>query len=328
MTAAPMDNMSRDSILQLLTGMGAQQADEPAPPCTVFDWRQSHYFNEEQMQTLQSALTDLTKAQALELERLCGAGFSVAVTGVTQHYASSLLDGFSTEEPSPLFQAFGTNPEEVQGVLVLTPENARIWVGLLMGASEGEAEGEAELSEFELSLLADITGTVIRAWSQLGEDFPFQPHGGGVCEGLRIPWDRAGHLCLLTCTVTRQGEGEDDEGQSSEVRYVLPCDILASLAEKRLVTQKATPEALSEAIMENLQEYPVAVKGEVGRTSLSFQELMQLREQDVVVLDRLVHEPIDMIVAGRPTFRAVLGRSQGHQALLITEIQEESGSVS
>jgi flagellar motor switch protein FliM len=176
--------------------------------------------------------------------------------------------------------------------------------------------------------LGDVTKTVIRAWTQLGDTYGFQAHADGVCEGLVLPWDRAGHLCQVTCTLTRKTEGDEDEGPNSEVRFVLPCEAVAALAEKVTIVQQMSPEQVSQTIAQRLQDYPVCIRGEVGRTTLRFQEIMELREQDVVVLDRSIREPIDVVVVGRSVFRAVLGQSQGRQALQIVAAPARGESVS
>jgi flagellar motor switch/type III secretory pathway protein FliN len=290
--------------------------------CTPFDWHQSHYFTPEQLERLQAAAIELVKAQESALSQLCGGAIEMTLTGVTQEYASVLLDRLNAADPSPLFQAFGRYPGEALGALMLTPESARVWVSLLMGPSEGDGSDTA-FSEFELSLLGDVTNAAIRSWAQLGEDYRYAPHAQGIGIGLSMPWDRASHLCQIACTLSRKTEDEDEVGERSEACFVLPCEALAPLAKKTTNTQQAHPEQLTEAIKHHLLEYPVRVSGEVGRTMLRFHELMELREQDVVVLDRSIHDPIDVMVAGRSVFRAFAGQCQGRQALKIANPNQE-----
>lgn len=326
MTLEASQNMDRDTVLQLLAHAGSIPEAEPKKACTRFDWREAHYFTPAQQGTLQEALAVLGPAISRGLAHLCGGEFSVEVTQVTQHYTSALLDQYSQSEAETLYQAFGTAAQASLGVIALTLEHARTWVSLLMGASEG-GEQDTGLSAFERSLLADVTGTVARAWASLGEDHAYEPHTEGVCEVLRVPWNRVGCVCRIHWVLTKHGE-EDAESQISEADFILPCATLRVLAEKSVRTQQAAPEQLSRAMVDHLQDYPVPVWAEVGQTTLSFQAMMQLRVHDVVVLDRSAHEPIDVVVAGQRAFRAALGKCQGQQAVRVTARVSEHGTGS
>lgn len=328
MTIKAPNNMERDTVLQLLASAGSKPEAESDKAYTRFDWREAHYFTPQQQETLQEALAALGPAISRGLAQLCGGEFSVEVTQVTQHYTSALLDQYSQEEAKPLFQAFGTAAQAALGVIALTLEHARTWVSLLMGSSEA-GEQDTGLSAFERSLLADVTGTVARAWASLGEDHAYEPHTEGVCEALRVPWNRVGCVCRIHWVLTRLGEEEADN-QISEADFILPGSVLCVLAEKSVCTQQAAPEQLSRAMSDHLQDYPVPVWAEVGQTTLSFQAMMQLRVHDVVVLDRSAYEPIDVVVAGQHAFRAALGKCQGQQAVRVTArvSEREVGSSS
>jgi len=323
MTLPDAKNMGRDTIMRLLANVGSAPEAEPAKACTQFDWREAHYFTPLQLETLKEALSELGPAIAQGLMKLCGGEFSVEVTDVSQHYTSSLMDQYSHAEGETLFQAFGSAEEEALGVIAVSPEHARTWVSFLMGSSEGGEEDTA-LSAFELSLLADITGTVAQAWSQLGDAYAYQPRAEGVCTALSMPWNRAGCVCRIHWVLTKIGEEETDP-QTSEAVFILPGSVVAMLAEKKVCVQRATPEALSQAMTHHLQDIPVPVRVEVGQTMLSFQAMLQLRVHDVVVLDRSAYEPIDVVVAGQRAFRAALGKSQGQQAVRVTARVADSG---
>ncbi len=326
MTTEALQNMDRDTVLHLLANAGSIPEAEPNKACTRFDWREAHYFTPRQQETLQEALAVLGPTISRGLAQLCGSEFSVEVTQVTQHYTAALLDQYSQGEVETLYQAFGTSAQASLGAIALTLEHARTWVSLLMGSSEA-GEQDKGLSAFERSLLADVTGTVARAWASLGEDHAYEPHTEGVCEVLHVPWNRVGCVCRIHCVLTRLGEEEADH-QISEADFILPCSALRMLAEKPVSTQQAAPEQLSRAMVDHLQDYPVPVRAEVGQTTLSFQAMMQLRVHDVVVLDRSAHEPIDVVVAGQRAFRAALGRCQGQQAVCVTARVSEHGTGS
>jgi flagellar motor switch protein FliN len=60
---------------------------------------------------------------------------------------------------------------------------------------------------------------------------------------------------------------------------------------------QATTDAASKKIdPEVLQNIPVTVSVEVGRTSIKIRDLMRLTQGSVVELDRLAGEPLDLLV--------------------------------
>jgi flagellar motor switch protein FliN len=61
--------------------------------------------------------------------------------------------------------------------------------------------------------------------------------------------------------------------------------------------ESTTPQGLSEKINADiLQNIPVTISVEVGRTSLKIRDLMRLTQGSVVELDRLAGEPLDLLV--------------------------------
>jgi len=69
-------------------------------------------------------------------------------------------------------------------------------------------------------------------------------------------------------------------------------------AVKETVEQPVSPEAaLKNKINSDvLQNIPVTISVEVGRTSLKIRDLMRLTQGSVVELDRLAGEPLDLLV--------------------------------
>ena len=56
----------------------------------------------------------------------------------------------------------------------------------------------------------------------------------------------------------------------------------------------------SEINSDVLQNIPVTISVEVGRTSLKIRDLMRLTQGSVVELDRLAGEPLDLLVNNTP----------------------------
>jgi len=69
-----------------------------------------------------------------------------------------------------------------------------------------------------------------------------------------------------------------------------------------------------------LFEVGVGLSVELGRTSISAQELLHLDVGDVVVLDKEMKKPVTMMVQGIPKFTAHPGKTRGNRAVQILDV--------
>jgi flagellar motor switch protein FliN/FliY len=75
-------------------------------------------------------------------------------------------------------------------------------------------------------------------------------------------------------------------------------DTETNAVEEETTEQVVTPEAAlkNKINADVLQNIPVTISVEVGRTSLKIRDLMRLTQGSVVELDRLAGEPLDLLV--------------------------------
>lgn len=71
-----------------------------------------------------------------------------------------------------------------------------------------------------------------------------------------------------------------------------------SKADMAALEAQATGPSIQEANMETVLEIPVTLSMEVGRTSISIRNLLNLNQGSVVELDRVAGEPLDVLVNG------------------------------
>lgn len=75
-------------------------------------------------------------------------------------------------------------------------------------------------------------------------------------------------------------------------------DTETNAVEEEITETEVSPEAAikNKINSEVLQNIPVTISVEVGRTSLKIRDLMRLTQGSVVELDRLAGEPLDLLV--------------------------------
>ena len=73
-----------------------------------------------------------------------------------------------------------------------------------------------------------------------------------------------------------------------------------------------------------LQDLPVEVVVELGRTRKTIRDLAALDREDVIELDRAANEPLDLVVGGRVLARGEVVMVGDRMALRITEVLGEA----
>lgn len=69
-----------------------------------------------------------------------------------------------------------------------------------------------------------------------------------------------------------------------------------------------------------LQEIPLELTIELGRSNLTVRELAQLTCDDVIELDRLASQPLDVLAGGRVIARGEVVVVDGRVSLRVTEL--------
>lgn len=69
-----------------------------------------------------------------------------------------------------------------------------------------------------------------------------------------------------------------------------------------------------------LQDVDVRLSVELGRTSMKLKDVMALAEDSVVTLDKMVDEPLDVLVNGKLIARAEIVSENGRFAMRIVEL--------
>lgn len=75
-----------------------------------------------------------------------------------------------------------------------------------------------------------------------------------------------------------------------------------------------------------LRDVDVRLSVELGRTSMKLKDIMNLSEDSVVMLDRLVDEPLDVLVNGKLIARAEIVAEGGRFGMRILELAHSANT--
>jgi flagellar motor switch protein FliM len=322
MTDPSAANLNRAKLHQLLAAVGSAPAqDEPTPEAVLYDWRDPHYFNEDQCNRLAAVMSQVSALLAERCAHYFNSEFKVVPTSITQHSAGDLSQHF---DPKRGFsQAFGPEAKPACGFLGVGAEIAMDWVTRLLGDTEAEQDTERMLSSLEESLLSDLIGALVEAFlTVLKPHHELRPSGEVSRGSVDVAFEPTDPICRIVFQIS---QAEGDDSAASEVTFVLAGPILAPVVGKSLQPLPTIPpDELSRLLMEHVHQMPVSVTARLASTRLSFEEVLDLASGDVLLIDKPLDEPVELIINNQTVFRGRPAQSTGQYAVFITERATDS----
>ena len=314
--ASSANHLGRAKIGQLLAAVGSRPAPDEAPPqATPYDWRDPHCFNADQQTRLAQALGPVAARMAEIFARARNSAFEVSLKGLTQHFAGDLCRRMELDRDYCL--TFAPEKGPPCGFVSIAPQTTIAWVTWLLGDADSTRDPNLALSSLEESLLSDLLTAVLEAFlAPLRAQHDLRP-ADPLCKGQpNLQFELTEEVARIVFQVKNA-----DPGEPCEITFVVPCSRLAALAGKTAPTAppKVSPQELSRALMEHLQQVPVTVRATLTSTTLTFQEILDLGPGDILLLDKPLDGPAELILDGRSIFRGRPVQSQGQYAVVILE---------
>ena len=311
------DNLSTDTIQQLLAAIGSQPTeDAPPPQVSEHNWHQPHYFNSEQIDKLNNFTNQLAAAITGKFAHFFGNDCTVTIGSTTFHFAGGLCD--QTRNAPAYYLAFGTTTQHPIGCLGIPADTANKWVSLLLGDTEPQTDPNRSFSQLEESLLLDLARTTVETLTgSLKDHHKLQP-AGAITPQLPIQLAGADETCKITFEAKKAGSQD-----SSQAYFIIPCSTLAAIVGKTAQTHgPISPEQLSKIIVPHLHNIPVSIEVRLTSTVLTLGEIANLCPNDIVLLDKAVDEPVELLIEGQTAFYAQPAASADTLSVIITDPPE------
>jgi flagellar motor switch protein FliM len=323
MSGRVTNSLSKERINQLLVAARSAPKEEAADvEATDYNWHEPHYFNNVQLTKLDDFLKRVALALAKRFSGFCRSEFDVTIASTTQHFAGEFLKPHTDGKSRDYYLAFGADPKQPCGVLGIPEETAVIWARQLLGDAESTKGSGKSLSQLEESLLLDLTSALVEALCaaySVGDMYPAE----SMIQGLwPLDLNSVEELCKVSFSVRKTGS-ED----GSEAYFVM----LSGTLEPAVGKSEENPDRFSandtsKAILNHLQAAPVTVTIRLASTSLTFEQVMSLRTDDVLLLDRRVDELVELIVDGRTMYYGWLAKSGDKYAVAIAPAPATDGT--
>ncbi len=315
------NNLSKEKIQQLLIAVGSgPMEDTTGIEATEYNWNKPHYFDRKQLNKLDNFTKKVAKTITVKFVDFCHSEFDVTVASTKQHFAAELIDQAMESGQDDYYLAFGTGQDHHCGLISIPTKTAFIWATQLLGDPESEEEDSGrDLSQLEESLLSDLLSALIEAFSQ--KIWDFQPARNIVRRFFPLELKGTEELCKITFDVKKS-----DQEKSSEAYILTLCSELETAVGKaEQAVGGFSAEDISKAILGHMQQMPVCITAQLASTMLTLEEIMSLEVGDILLLDKKVNEPIELITSGRTALLGRPAKLAGKHALVITELLGGTG---
>ncbi|MHC4531360.1 MAG: FliM/FliN family flagellar motor switch protein [Planctomycetota bacterium] len=306
--------MSREKIQQILASIGSQVVDEnDKVEAAEYNWLQPHCFSSKQLKKLDSFTEKALQGCAEKFAQLYNNDFNVTITSTTQHFAYE----FAAPEKAQNDYYLTIDTEgQTFGLVGIPSQTAIIWATQLLGDSKAAEDTDRDLSQLEQSLLFDIASGIIKALSDSYDNYDLHPAGEVVRGQQYIELKGTEELCKITFSVK-----EADSENASEAYFLILCDKLKPVVGQNVQAGKdSSSETIAKAMLGHVHRFPVSVTAQLASTVLTFEEIMSLQVDDVLLLDKGVKEPAELIVEGQTIFRGQPVKADNNHAVVITEL--------
>ena len=319
MSSRVTDNLSREKIHQLLAAVGSKPVeDTTAEEAIEHNWHEPHYFSSEQLGKLDIFAKKVAALMAETIAGFCRSQFDVTVVSSTQHFAEEFISQPLDDKSADYYLSFGTDKEHLCGLIGIPERTAVVWATQLLGESGSEEDSGRELSQLEESLLSDLACGLVETFCSPYKTCDFHPANSIVRGQLPLELQGTEELYKISFDIKQAADAGDKQGY--EAYFLILCSELEPIVTGTAQTAvQLSAEDISKTIHEHLQEMPVTITARLASAVFTFQEIMNLQVDDILLLDKKIAQPIELIVDGRTVCYGWPAKSAGKYAVTIKD---------
>ncbi len=306
-------------------------ADETKIPAEKYDWRRPNYFNQQQLVILNDFADGVTSGFSRKLGEFMRCQYQVTLSSADQQYAEDFITPEITNYYLPIYsrksslanQKQKTTFSTLAGVICVPVETGKIWAKKLLGETRIDLNSDEEMAPLEQSLLADLIGKVAQVLTDChpSKDFSCGEEFREIRPGIDI--ETACELYNITLHAKPSDSGDQNKDDVETLHVVMLCEELNAIVGKTDPNElNISPESIKRALTNIIKQVDIAVATEMSNTAITFEQLVDMKVNDIVLFDKKIDEPIDITVQSRPLFRGWMAKTQGNYAVVIENINQ------
>jgi flagellar motor switch protein FliM len=308
------NKLTLEKVNQILACIGATQGQAADQiESKEYDWTQPHYFTTAQLEKLKDFTQTVSSALAATFDRFLRSSFDVQPAEITQHYAQKFINELFENPQNALYLILKSEKDTSCGLIIVPKETAASWLKLLLGESETKADADQQLSQLEKFLLTDIIFHLAETIANSNRQLNLKTTKNLLTENFTLDISSTEEICKITFDVKQKGADKNNQ-----MHLLLPCSRFLPIVGAAANKKTLTPEQVKNAILEHVKLLPVSVTARFARTELKFEHILTLQKGDILILDKKISEPIELVVDGKTRYLAQLAKSGGRLAVKIT----------
>jgi flagellar motor switch protein FliM len=281
---------------------------------TPFDFLAPHRFAPDQLKRLRDVAEVLSRDLTATLSAALQGAFPITLSEFKELYVSR-QDSQAGSYYIPL-----NFDERLAGFLLLSRETAIGWVTKLLGGlADAEVGENRTLSTLENDLLLDVTKKIVATISRVSRDNggPSVTHTPTVSAD-PIELIEEGQIADLCKITFQRNEGE----KALPFSLVVLSELLEPIAGVVRPPERSADEVRRD-MLAHVKSVPMNVKVRLGTVNISMRDLVALESGDVILLQRPVEDPIDVIVSGKTIMAGQPVQHHGWYGLQILSVKED-----
>jgi len=309
------ENISRDRVLRMLSKLPEkEQNDSDLTDCKDYNWLEPHCFSSAQIEETNLFAGKLAEQIKTQLKKYYGLDFEIKFDSISLLFPEQLN---SENQSGNYCLSFTDEPGSIFGLLDIPQATAAAWTGRLLGDGHSKEENP-QISSLERSLLHDIAAEVINAISISIPQGKIKPQGCVTENLVAMKFSPGQEICRLTFNFILK-----DTEKKFPFSYLVLCDHIANrvLADAGKKPQ-TNPAKIKEAIIQSIKNIKVPLDSMFCKQFFSLDEILSLEVDDVLVFDKKINDPVDILANQKPIFSGTLVKNNGHYAIRINKIKK------
>ncbi len=324
------DILSQDEIDLLLGSVTTGTVDtlqkeekESEQKVSVYDFRRPERVSKEQLKGLQSIFESFARELTIVLPPYFRTIVRVDLVSIDQLTYDEFI--LAVSRPTCLV-VINMSPLDGAGIMELSPTAVFPIIDRVLGGKGKIIPELRELTEIEERIIGKIVemmlGCLKRAWEQVIE---LNTRIESIeSDPLIVQIVAGSEMTILVSYEIHVGEN------TGTINFCIPLMVLHPLLEQiskmAHYAHRVSPEEAEMTriiLLKHLLNAPIQLDTILGRTVVEMDDLLNLKEGDVLILNRTVEEPVVVEIEGLPKLKGTIGRRGEELALRICSIIRE-----
>ncbi len=296
---------------------------------TNYDFRRPNRISKNQVRTLQTVHESFAEVFGYYLVSKLQTIVSISVTSVDQLFYSEFI--LSVSNPSCLY-VFDIEGTDGSGIFEISPQLALSVLERLLGGIQESQPKTRSITPIEQAVIRNIIEHALsdlkNAWRSIAElDFRYSRL---EMEADFVQIAPSSEIVVVVSFDVNIGV------QTYLMNLCFPTfaleEVLARLNRQQITTASLHPNSKRQQENMMLLNQQIArtylpVRAELGKTTLVVSDIMNLKEGDVIKLNKRVNEEIELIISGSRKFAGRPGIVEGKKAVRVTRKLSEDDLV-